>query len=165
MPIIDPRLNDPNCAADVTEDFNRVLNIVDGKSALPEIEEGDAGKVLTVNADEDAAVWVTPGGGGVLVVHVTADPNDGSKLVSDKTFSEIYDAAISGASIAVFSFGTYLTNYALWGGPGDGSYFEYVEFSGVFMVGTDPSVISITFSQLEDETVITVQTVTLSTDS
>ena len=85
---IDSRLLDSACQANIDENFDRTLAIVDAGGGLPEIAAGDAGKVLTVNNDEDAAVWATPGG-GVLVVNVTEE--DGT-YTCDKTAAEMWAA-------------------------------------------------------------------------
>ena len=41
-------------------------------SGVPEIESGDASKVLAVKSDESGAEWVTPSSGGVSLGMVIA---------------------------------------------------------------------------------------------
>ena len=58
-------------------DAGKVLTVNEGETsavwadvdALPEIEAGDAGKVLTVNEGETGAVWAEASGGGKLYEH------------------------------------------------------------------------------------------------
>lgn len=86
-----------------------------GGGSLPAIESGDAGKVLTVNADEDAAVWATPGGGAsVLVVH-------GDDGTLDKTWQEIHDAMVSSGAVYVNQNGG-VQLFIFAGGNGLGQY-------------------------------------------
>ena len=55
----------PPVAINVTEELLlEIAERVDDVSSVPEIEEGDVGKVLT--ASEDGAVWASGGGGGGL---------------------------------------------------------------------------------------------------
>lgn len=90
---IDSRLLDSACQANIDENFDRTLAIVDAGGGLPEIAAGDAGKVLTVNDDADGVEWASGGGGGgasVLVVTATDDGEGNYTL--NKTFKEIKDA-------------------------------------------------------------------------
>ena len=54
--IIDDRLLEPSGEAEITEDFNRVLKIIDegGGGGLPEVTTEDAGKFLVV---DDSGEW------------------------------------------------------------------------------------------------------------
>ena len=64
-----------------------------GIHAVPDIEEGDTGKVLT--ASEDGAVWASGGGGGSGAMLINAVV-DGAPPTLDKTWSEIKTAMESG---------------------------------------------------------------------
>ena len=68
-------------------------------SALPVIGEGDAGKVLTVNAGETGTEWAAPAGGGSKVT-VTHQPTSGGSPVNtfvwSHTVSQIADMLNNG---------------------------------------------------------------------
>ena len=58
-------------------------------SPLPFIGEGDAGKVLTVNAGETGAEWAAAGGGdSIPVIHLIAD--DQGNFTHDGTFEGVW---------------------------------------------------------------------------
>ncbi len=79
----------------LTEIADRIDNL--SENALPEIEEGDEGKVLGVSSGQYALV---SGGGGSagLVVHEIMNEIIGTL---DKTWKEIYDAAQSGLPVYI----------------------------------------------------------------
>lgn len=52
------------------ETGNPVINWEDESQELPEIQSGDAGKVLQVNSTEDGVEWGTSGGGGSSLAYV-----------------------------------------------------------------------------------------------
>ena len=92
---IDSRLLDSACQANIDENFDRTLAIVDAGGGLPEIAAGDAGKVLTVNEDADGVEWASGGGGGASVLVVNITENEGI-YSCDKTASEMLTAYESG---------------------------------------------------------------------
>ena len=70
------------------------------KNALPEIEDGDNGKVLGVSGGQYALVNGGGGGSSGLVVHMTWDAH-AEVSVLDKTWQEIWDAFSSGSSVVI----------------------------------------------------------------
>ena len=126
---IDPRLLDSACQANIDENFNRTLGIVG--DTLPAIATGDAGKVLTVNDDEDGVEWASGGGGGggsVLEVPVTELEDE--TLVMGKTASEV---AASFPLVVLAVTNDSNTTYSTLGSMtvgNDGSY-SFTDFNGV----------------------------------
>lgn len=96
---IDSRLLDSACQANIDENFDRTLAIVDAGGGLPEIAAGDAGKVLTVNDDEDGVEWASGGGGGASVLITVT--KEGDIYTLNKKWSEIEAVVAVGGNAVI----------------------------------------------------------------
>lgn len=67
---------------------------------VPPIEEGDEGKVLTV--DDGSAVWAEGGGGGATIVECVYDDATHT-ITSSLTAKELWDAYAAGGAIVSYT--------------------------------------------------------------
>ena len=97
MAVIDSRLLEPNGEPEITEDFNRVLGIIDegggGGSAVPTPEATDDGKILIAD-DGEWIIGDMPAGS--FLVTFTEENNT---ITADKTPEEICAAFDAGAPV------------------------------------------------------------------
>ena len=112
---------------------------ISDSNVLPIPEEGDTGKVPTVQEDGSYALAEASGGsGGVFYADMTVD--GGGNYVLDKTWQEIADAIIAKTPAYITISDTVNDYYALW--PINGAMYDRGIYSVIFSTdgsGNGPS--------------------------